>query len=107
MVRGDYEVNDVKLKNLLNADYLDMATPDQVKEYMHAEIGNIGPVNAPEDVQLIADNSLTGLVNLVAGANQAHTHLTNVNPAATSPPPKPRIFASLRKARFHRMAKGC
>ncbi|KRN22244.1 prolyl-tRNA synthetase [Lacticaseibacillus camelliae DSM 22697 = JCM 13995] len=80
LVRGDYEVNDVKLKNLLNADYLDMATPDQVKEYMHAEIGNIGPVNAPEDVQLIADNSLTGLVNLVAGANQAHTHLTNVNP---------------------------
>lgn len=80
LVRGDYEVNDVKLKNLLNADYLDMATPEQVKEYMHAEIGNIGPVEAPKDVQIVADNSLTGLVNLVAGANRAHTHLTNVNP---------------------------
>lgn len=79
LVRGDYEVNDVKLKNLLNADYLDMATPEQVQQYMHAEIGNIGPVNAPEDVQVIADNSLTGLVNLVAGANKANTHLINVN----------------------------
>ncbi|WP_225047474.1 proline--tRNA ligase [Lacticaseibacillus kribbianus] len=79
LVRGDYEVNDVKLKNLLGADFLDLATPEQVLAVMHTEIGNIGPVNAPEDVRIIADDSLNGLVNLVAGANAAGKHYLNVN----------------------------
>ncbi|WP_125704326.1 proline--tRNA ligase [Lacticaseibacillus daqingensis] len=79
LVRGDYEVNDVKLKNLLGADFLDLATPEQVQAAMHAEIGNIGPVGAAAPVRVIADNSLKGLVNLVAGANAAGQHYLNVN----------------------------
>jgi len=79
LVRGDYDVNDVKLKNLLGADYLDMATPEEVQKYLHAEIGNIGPVGLDKDIRVIADNSLTGLANLVAGANQPAKHLLNVN----------------------------
>ncbi|MFD1485715.1 proline--tRNA ligase [Lacticaseibacillus baoqingensis] len=79
LVRGDYEINDTKLKNLLGADFLDLATPEQVQATMHCEIGNIGPVGVPDDVQVIADNSLQGLTNLVAGANQPQKHLQNVN----------------------------
>ena len=79
LVRGDYEINDTKLKNILGADFLEMATPEQVESVMHAEVGNIGPVNVDKDVRIIADNSLSGLTNLVAGANKAHTHLLNVN----------------------------
>lgn len=79
LVRGDYEINDTKLKNLLGADFLDLATPEQVQAAMHCEIGNIGPVGVPDDVQVIADNSLQGLTNLVAGANQPQKHLQNVN----------------------------
>lgn len=79
LVRGDYEVNDVKLKNLLGADFLDMATPDQVQAAMHCAIGNVGPVGVDEDVRVIADNSLKGLANLVAGANAEGKHLVNVN----------------------------
>lgn len=79
LVRGDYEVNDVKLKNLLGADFLDMATPDQVQAAMHCAIGNVGPVGVDEDVRVIADNSLKGLANLVAGANAEGKHLINVN----------------------------
>ncbi|KRM72762.1 prolyl-trna synthetase [Lacticaseibacillus brantae DSM 23927] len=79
LVRGDYDVNDVKLKNLLGADYLDMATPEEVQQYLHAEIGNIGPVGLDKDIRVVADNSLTGLANLVAGANAPEKHLLNVN----------------------------
>lgn len=79
LVRGDYEVNDVKLKNLLGADFLDMATPDQVQAAMHCAIGNVGPVGVDDDVRVIADNSLKGLANLVAGANAEGKHLVNVN----------------------------
>jgi prolyl-tRNA synthetase len=78
LVRGDYEVNDTKLKNLLGADFLDMATPEQVQAALHCEIGNIGPVGVADDVRVIADNSLQGLTNLVAGANQPQKHLQNV-----------------------------
>ncbi|WP_179395538.1 proline--tRNA ligase [Lacticaseibacillus absianus] len=79
LVRGDYEVNDVKLKNLLGANFLELATPEQVRAVMHAEIGNIGPVGVDETVRVIADNSLRGLVNLVAGANAPAQHYLNVN----------------------------
>ncbi|WP_127848510.1 proline--tRNA ligase [Lacticaseibacillus hulanensis] len=80
LVRGDFEVNDVKLKNLLGADFLDMATADQVQQYLHVEPGNVGPVNVDEDINVIADNSVMGLVNAVAGANEPGKHLVNVNP---------------------------
>lgn len=78
LVRGDFEVNDVKLKNLLGADFLAMATPEQVEQYMHAAIGNIGPVGVDDTVRIIADNTLRGAVNMVAGANAAATHYQNV-----------------------------
>ena len=79
LVRGDYEVNDVKLKNFLDADYLDLATAEQVKATMNAPMGSIGPVNALEDVQIVADYSVEALVNAVVGANEADHHFLNVN----------------------------
>lgn len=79
LVRGDFEVNDVKLKNFLGADFLEMATPEQVQQVMHAEIGNIGPVGVDADLKVIADNSLKGLTNLVVGANAEHQHHLNAN----------------------------
>ncbi|KRO18632.1 prolyl-tRNA synthetase [Lacticaseibacillus saniviri JCM 17471 = DSM 24301] len=79
LVRGDYEVNDVKLKNLLDVDTLEMASPEEVSQYMHAEIGNIGPVNIDKDIRIIADKSVDDVQNMVAGANQPHSHYLNVN----------------------------
>lgn len=80
LVRGDYDVNDVKLKNLLDADFLDMATPEQVQAIFHANIGSIGPVQAPADLQIVADLSIQGLINAVTGANEDGYHFTNVLP---------------------------
>lgn len=80
LVRGNFEVNDVKLKNLLGADFLDMATNDQVQQYLHVHPGNVGPVKVDEDVRVVADNSVMGMVNAFAGANEEGKHLANVNP---------------------------
>ncbi|KRM55700.1 proline--tRNA ligase [Lacticaseibacillus sharpeae] len=80
LVRGNFEVNDVKLKNLLGADFLDVATVDQVKQYMHVEPGNVGPMKVDDDVQVVADNSVMGMVNAFAGANEHGKHFANVNP---------------------------
>ncbi|KRM88206.1 prolyl-tRNA synthetase [Lacticaseibacillus thailandensis DSM 22698 = JCM 13996] len=80
IVRGNYEVNDVKLKNLLGVDFLNIATPEQVQQYMHAQPGSVGPINVDDDVKIIQDQSVSEMVNAFAGANQSGKHYQNVNP---------------------------
>ncbi|MGC6769985.1 proline--tRNA ligase [Enterococcus sp. LJL51] len=79
LVRGDHEVNDVKLKNFLNADFLEEATEEDVKKYIGADFGSIGPVGLAEEVKLYADFHVQDLANAVAGANETGYHLKNVN----------------------------
>lgn len=93
LVRGNFEVNNVKLKNLLGADFLDMATPEQVQQYMHADIGNVGPINVDDDVKVVADDSVASMVNAYAGANENGKHYENVNPGRDF---KPAITADIR-----------
>ncbi|MBE9389241.1 proline--tRNA ligase [Vagococcus salmoninarum] len=80
LVRGDHEVNDVKLKNYLNADFLEPATPEEAAKYFGAEFGSIGPVNLPEEVKLYADLYVEDMENAVVGANETGAHLINANP---------------------------
>lgn len=44
LVRGDHEVNDIKVKNLLNATFVELASPEETEEVLGCKIGNIGPV---------------------------------------------------------------
>ncbi|MGK0551658.1 proline--tRNA ligase [Enterococcus faecalis] len=80
LVRGDHEVNDVKLKNFLGVDFLEEATDEDVQRILGAEFGSIGPVNLPEDVKLYADLAVQDLANAVTGANATGYHFNNVNP---------------------------
>ncbi len=77
VIRGDIEVNEVKLKNLLHCTELRMAGED---EAIAAGIiaGSASPIGL-ENVRIVADESVTSGTNFVAGANKADTHLKNVN----------------------------
>jgi len=79
LVRGDYEINPVKLKNYLEADRLEMATDEQAVQYMGANFGSLGPVNLAADVRLLADFSVQNLANIVVGAREDGYHYLNVN----------------------------
>ncbi|MDF0478783.1 proline--tRNA ligase [Vagococcus sp. PNs007] len=79
LVRGDHEVNDVKLKNYLNADFLEPATPEEAAKYFDAAFGSLGPVNAPEEVKIYADLYIQDMENAVVGANETGFHLLNAN----------------------------
>lgn len=79
LVRGDYEINDVKLTNFLQADSLRLATASEVQQWLHAPIGAIGPVDIDAKIQLVADDTVTKMTNAVVGANEAGHHLINVN----------------------------
>jgi prolyl-tRNA synthetase len=77
MIRGDLEVNEIKLKKVLHAVDLRLATDEEVKR---AELvpGSASAVGL-RGVKVVADESVTSGTNFVAGANKAGRHLRNVN----------------------------
>lgn len=77
---GNDQLNEVKLKNHLAADFFDVANEDQVRQLLGAGFGSLGPVNLPEGVRIIADRKVQDLANAVVGANEDGYHLTGVNP---------------------------
>ena len=78
MVRGDREVNEVKLKNLVGCiDDLELAEPYMVRELTHAEVGFAGPVGL--EIPVYADKEVAMMKNFVIGANETDMHYKNVN----------------------------
>ena len=77
VIRGDIEVNEVKLKNLLKCTELRMATEAEVIE-AGIVAGSASPVGL-NGFKIIADDSITTVTNSVAGANKPDYHLRNVN----------------------------
>jgi prolyl-tRNA synthetase len=80
LVRGDHEVNDVKVKNLFEASIVELATPEETAKVMNCSIGSLGPINVSEQVKVVADKAVQAIVNGVCGANEEDYHYINVNP---------------------------
>lgn len=79
LVRGDRELNEVKLQNHLGCRHLVLADPERVLAATGAPVGFVGPVGL-QGIPLYADLEIPYLVNGVAGANREGYHLVNVNP---------------------------
>lgn len=79
LVRGDREVNEVKLYNALNCVRLDLAGEETVRRITGSPPGFTGPVGL-EGIKIVADQEAMAMVNAVAGANRPDYHLVNVNP---------------------------
>lgn len=78
MVRGDREVNETKLVRALGGGPVRMADGARVRQVTGAEVGYAGPQGLPEDVRILADYSLAGRGDLVAGANESDRHVTGL-----------------------------
>ncbi|WP_210363854.1 proline--tRNA ligase [Bacillus sp. REN3] len=79
LVRGDHEVNDIKLKNFFEATAVELAEPGVTKEILGSSVGSLGPVGA-ENIEIVADQAVESIVNGVCGANEEEYHYLNVNP---------------------------
>ena len=77
MVRGDRDVNETKLRKLLEANSVELADPAMVMAATNAEIGFAGPVNI--QCPLYADEEVLYMYNFVVGANKTGYHYTDVN----------------------------
>lgn len=79
LVRGDHDVNDIKLKNHFEALVVELADTKTTKEVLGCSVGSLGPVGV-DSVEVIADNAVQAMVNGVCGANEEDYHFKNVNP---------------------------
>lgn len=78
LVRGDRELNDVKLKNLLDCTHLEMASPEQVKNVTGAPVGFAGPGGLNVE-RVYADLELQSATDWVAGGNKGDAHVLHLD----------------------------
>ncbi|MBD3233756.1 MAG: proline--tRNA ligase [candidate division Zixibacteria bacterium] len=78
LIRGDRTINEVKLKNNLACNQLEMADADTVKRLTGADVGFAGP-HGLSGVNFVVDNEVSVMNNFVVGANKDDHHFINVN----------------------------
>jgi len=77
LIRGDQEVNEIKVKNYLGINELTLADDDMILQATGAPRGFAGAVKIK--TRIIADYSVMNMINFVTGANKEDYHLKNVN----------------------------
>jgi prolyl-tRNA synthetase len=78
LIRGDHEVNEVKVKNLLGVTDLLLAGLIRVQELTGAEVGFAGPVGLK--LPIYADQAVARMTSMITGANRDNYHLKQVHP---------------------------
>ncbi|PLX81232.1 MAG: proline--tRNA ligase [Desulfuromonas sp.] len=77
LLRGDRELNPIKLANLLGSNCVEMASEETVLKVTGAPVGFAGPVGLK--VRILADHEIGTMGNFVVGGNAADLHLAGVN----------------------------
>ena len=80
LVRGDCEVNEVKVANALNSSeaFIRLASDKEIIE-LGSMVGFIGPVGLNQNIKVFIDEEVTKMQNFVVGANLKDKHIINVN----------------------------
>ncbi|TDM47846.1 proline--tRNA ligase [Macrococcoides goetzii] len=78
LIRGNHELNDVKVKSYFGTETVEMATDEEIQAILGATPGSLGPVGV-EKIEIYADNSVQDLNNLAVGANETDYHYVNAN----------------------------
>lgn len=79
LLRGDHELNELKLKNYLGWDEILMATEEQIFACTGSPVGFLGPIGLKQEIPVIADRVVQGMTNVVMGANEVDLHYINAN----------------------------
>ncbi|MEY3016322.1 MAG: hypothetical protein RJB19_634 [Pseudomonadota bacterium] len=88
LVRGDHEVNEVKLGKLAGLEQgWRFANATEIEQAFGCLPGYLGPVGVSGRVKVVADRTVAHMSDFVVGANQADAHLTGVNWGRDMPEP--------------------
>ncbi len=95
LIRGDLDVNEIKLKNHLDCTHLQLATEEKIVQITGGPQGFSGPVGL-EGVRVIADPTVMELETAATGANSTDAHLVGVVPGRDF---EPSVVIDVRTAR--------
>ncbi|KKK35311.1 prolyl-tRNA synthetase [Salinicoccus sediminis] len=77
LIRGDHELNDIKVRDYFGAEDAEFATDAEIRGIMNAAPGSLGPVGSSIPVYL--DHQVDVMYNYPVGANTDEYHYINVN----------------------------
>lgn len=77
LVKGNDEVNEIKLKKLLDATNVSLADFETVEKITNAKVGFAGPINL--NIKIVIDNEILNMKNFIVGANKTDYHYLNAN----------------------------
>jgi prolyl-tRNA synthetase len=77
LVKGDREINETKLVNILSLDYLELADPYTIEEVTGGPLGFSGPIGLK--IPLYADSDVQSMEDFVIGGNEEDVHVVDVN----------------------------
>ena len=78
-VRGDHEVNEIKVLNVTGALHLHMAEESAINA-VGGCAGFMSPIGLKDGAAIVVDATVMEMFNAVAGANEVDKHFVNVNP---------------------------
>ena len=79
LLRGDRELNEIKLAHLIDADDIQFATPEQVQAMTGAAVGFAGPAGLQGVEKIYADKELMAGNDWIAGANKTDKHVRHLS----------------------------
>ncbi len=88
LVRGDHDVNEIKLAKVEGLLDCRMANEAEMADYLGSEPGFLGPVNPRKPIRVIADREVAAMADFVVGANEKGFHLAGVNFGRDLPEPE-------------------
>lgn len=83
LVRGDHEANEIKVKNYLNAENVELADHETTQRITGAPVGFAGPIGL--SVPVLVDREVAVMPFAITGANEQDYHIRNVRPGHDFP----------------------
>jgi prolyl-tRNA synthetase len=80
LLRGDHDLNEIKLKNAMGWDDIRMATDEEIVSACDAPAGFLGPVGIKNGLPLLADLAVESMADCVTGANKPDMHYIGTTP---------------------------
>lgn len=85
LVKGDDQVNEIKLGNLVGGNKLYLASPEEIHQQFGLPVGFVGPIGLGPEIKIFGDNLVKEMHQAVVGANQEGYHFINVEPLRDFP----------------------
>ena len=79
LLRGDHDMNEVKVGKLQGLADFRFATLTEVEEHFGCKPGYLGPIGLKKPVRLVADRDVAVMADWICGANEEGFHTTGVN----------------------------